>query len=136
MCDLATHTSGLPRDTVDVDLNKDDNPYTTYAASDLYGFLGRYRRLERDPGSTWAYSNVGLGLLGHALALRAGVSYEDLLRRRIFEPLGMTNTAITFNVGQRAQRATGYNAKLLPLPPWSGGVIAPLAASARPPQTC
>ena len=39
LVDLATHTSGLPRDTVDVDLNKDDNPYTTYAASDLYGFL-------------------------------------------------------------------------------------------------
>jgi len=124
LVDLATHTSGLPRDSVEVDLNNDHSPYATYAASDLYAFLGRYR-LDRDPGSKSEYSNVGMGLLGHALALRAGVSYEDLLRRRIFEPLGMTNTAITFDVGQRAQRATGYNAKLLPLQPWSGGVIAP-----------
>jgi D-alanyl-D-alanine-carboxypeptidase/D-alanyl-D-alanine-endopeptidase len=77
------------------------------------------------PARSGRIPTSGLGLLGHALALRAGVSYEDLLRRRIFEPLGMTNTAITLDVGQRAQRATGYNAKLLPLPPWIGGVIAP-----------
>jgi CubicO group peptidase (beta-lactamase class C family) len=42
-------------------------------------FLGRYR-LERDPGTQWEYSNVGVGPLGHALPLRAGISYEELFR--------------------------------------------------------
>jgi CubicO group peptidase (beta-lactamase class C family) len=37
----------------------------------------------------------------------------------------MTSTAITFNAEQRSRRATGYNAKVSPLPPWSGGVIDP-----------
>jgi CubicO group peptidase (beta-lactamase class C family) len=124
LVDLATHTSGLPRDSVPVDLNSDASPYAGYTESDLYAFLGGHR-LRCDPGSRWEYSNVGMGLLGHTLALRAGVSYEDLLRRQLFEPLGMTNTAMTFDAAQLSRRATGHSRRLLPLPPWGGGVIDP-----------
>jgi CubicO group peptidase (beta-lactamase class C family) len=124
LVDLATQTSGLPRDSVKVDLTATTSPYADYSANQLYAFL-RSIRLDRDPGSKYEYSNVGMGLLGHALALRAGISYEDLLRRRIFEPLGMTSTTITLNAEHRARRATGYNVKLLALPPWTGGVIDP-----------
>lgn len=121
---LATHSSGLPRDSVPVDLSQDSSPYAGYTADNLYTWLSAYR-LERDPGSQVEYSNVGVGLLGHALSLRAGMSYEDLLRRRLLEPLGMTSTAITLNTEQISRRATGHNGKLLPVPPWTGGVIAP-----------
>jgi serine-type D-Ala-D-Ala carboxypeptidase/endopeptidase len=124
LVDLATQTSGLPRDSVKVDLNSDTSPYAEYTASELYVFLGSYR-LQRDPGSKYEYSNVGMGLLGHALALRAGIRYEDLLRSRIFEPLGMTSTTITLNAEQRFRRATGYNVKLSAVQPWAGGVIDP-----------
>ena len=124
LVDLATQTSGLPRDSVKVDLDAAISPYADYSARQLYVFLGSVQ-LDRDPGSKYEYSNVGMGLLGHALALRAGISYEDLLRRRIFEPLGMTSTTITLNAEHRSRRATGYNVKLLPLPPWTGGVIDP-----------
>ena len=122
LVDLATQTSGLPRDSVKVDLTASISPYADYSANQLYAFLESVR-LERDPGSKYEYSNVGMGLLGHSLALRAGISYEDLLRRRIFEPLGMTSTTITLNAEHRSQRATGYNIKLLALPPWAGGVM-------------
>ena len=124
LVDLATQTSGLPRDSVKVDLNSETSAYAEYTASELYKFLGSYR-LEREPGSKYEYSNIGIGLLGHALALRAGVSYEDLLRRRILEPLGMTSTAISLNAEQRSRRATGYNVKLLALQPFTAGVIDP-----------
>jgi len=124
LVDLATHTSGLPRDSVSVDFDSDRSPYEGYTASQLYAFLKR-ERLERAPGSKWEYSNVGMGLLGHALALRAGADYEDLLRRKLFDPLGMTSTRITFGAEQQARRATGYDPRLMPLPPWTGGVIAP-----------
>jgi CubicO group peptidase (beta-lactamase class C family) len=124
LVDLATHTSGLPRDSVPVDLESDRSPYEGYTADQLYAFLGRYR-LERAPGSRWEYSNVGAGLLGHALALRAGAGYEALVRRRLFDPLGMTSTRITFDAEQQARRAIGHTAKLMPVPPWTGGVIAP-----------
>ena len=124
LVDLATQTSGLPRDSVKVDLDSATGAYAGYTASQLYAFVGNYR-LERDPGSKYEYSNVGFGLLGHALALRAGMSYEDLLRRRIFEPLGMTSTTITVDAGQHSRRATGYNGKLLALQPFTVGVLDP-----------
>ena len=123
LADLATHTSGLPRDSVPVDLEGDHSPYAGYTADQLYAFLGRYR-LERAPGAQWEYSNVGMGLLGQALALRAGASYEDLVRRRLLDPLGMTDTRIAFDA-ESARRAAGHNPKLMPVPPWTGGVIAP-----------
>jgi serine-type D-Ala-D-Ala carboxypeptidase/endopeptidase len=135
LVDLATHTSGLPRDSVEVDLRGDESPYAEYTAAELYAFLGSYR-LGRDPGSKYEYSNVGIGLLGHALALRAGMSYEELLRRRLFEPLGMTKTAITFDAEQRSRRATGYNPKLLPSRPGPAESSSPLVVSARPLRTC
>ena len=124
LVDLATHSSGLPRDSVPVDLESDQNPYETYSASELYAFLGSYR-LESDPGSKIEYSNVGFGLLGHALELRAGMSYEELLRRRILEPVGMTSTAITLTAEQRSRRATGHNPKRVPVAHWTGVVIVP-----------
>ena len=124
LVDLATQTSGLPRDSVKVDLDSATGADAGYTASQLYAFVGNYR-LERDPGSKYEYSNVGFGLLGHALALRAGMSYEDLLRRRIFEPLGMTSTTITVDAGQHSRRATGYNGKLLALQPFTVGVLDP-----------
>ena len=37
----------------------------------------------------------------------------------------MTNTAITLNAEQLSRRATGHNVKLMPVPPWTGGVMAP-----------
>jgi CubicO group peptidase (beta-lactamase class C family) len=39
------------------------------------------------PGSTAIYSNAGYALVGHAIELAAGCSFEDLLRERVFEPL-------------------------------------------------
>jgi CubicO group peptidase (beta-lactamase class C family) len=53
------------------------------------------------------------------------MSYEDLLRSRLLEPLGMTDTGITLNPAQNSRRATGHNGKLSPVPPWTGGIIAP-----------
>ena len=122
--DLATHTSGLPRDSVPVDMTKSESPYVGYTTNQLYAFLAQYE-LPRDPGAKWEYSNVGIGLLGHVLALRAGMNFEDLMRQRIFEPLGMKDTGLTFNSEQQSRRALGHNGKLVPVPYWTGGVVAP-----------
>jgi len=48
--------------------------------------------IEVPPGSKWAYANHGYGLLGEILARKEGVPVDEVLRRRIFEPLGMANT--------------------------------------------
>ena len=123
LADLATHTSGLPRDPTNLDLRSLDNPYATYRAEDLYAFLASYS-LQRDPGTQWDYSNAGMGLLGHVLAARAGLSYEELLRRRVLAPLGMKETTIEVNEERRTRRATGHNQALAPVPWWHFDALA------------
>ncbi|MBL4839056.1 MAG: serine hydrolase [Kordiimonadaceae bacterium] len=94
LLDLATHTSALPRLPSNFVPKDDSNPYAGYTVEILYAFLASYE-LTREIGEKVEYSNLGMGLLGHALANKANMSYEDLLRIRIFEPLGMTNSTIT-----------------------------------------
>jgi CubicO group peptidase (beta-lactamase class C family) len=94
--DLATQSSGLPRLPDNLAPKDPSNPYADYTVEKLYDFLSRYE-LTRDIGAMYEYSNLGVGLLGHLLALRAGTSYEELLTKRILQPLGMRDTAITLS---------------------------------------
>src|SRR5437016_9721295 len=83
----------------------------------LYEFLSTYQ-LSRDIGSQYEYSNLGGGLLGHALALRAGMSYEDLVESRICAPLGMNSTRITLTPEMKGRLAGGHNAALETVENW------------------
>lgn len=89
LADLATHTSGLPRLPDNFAPANPRDPYVDYDAAKLYAFLSGYEP-KRAPGETYEYSNVGFGLLGHALARKNGGTYQDLLHTRVFAPLGMT----------------------------------------------
>ena len=87
---------GAAAEPGNLDAADPDNPYADYTVTQLYDFLASYE-LTTDPGSHFEYSNVGVALLGHALALRAGIPFEDLVRTRILEPLHMTSTGITLD---------------------------------------
>lgn len=115
--DLVTHTSGLPRLPSNLKPRRPANPYADYSVDQLYEFLSTYQ-LTRDIGSEYEYSNVGGGLLGHCLALRAGMEYEALVRARICEPLGMNSTCITLSLEMKARCATGHNVALESVPMW------------------
>lgn len=92
LLDLATHMSGLPRFPTGY-VPDPANPYGDYAAEDLYAFLNSHE-LARAPGAKFEYSNLGMGLLGHALARRAGTkSFQTLVAERVLRPLGMKMTA-------------------------------------------
>jgi serine-type D-Ala-D-Ala carboxypeptidase/endopeptidase len=109
LLDLATHSSGLPRLPSNLAPKDPDNPYADYTVQQLYDFLSSYQ-LTRDIGAQYEYSNLGAGLLGHVLALRAGVSYEQLVTARILKPLGMNDSGVTLSPGLRARLAVGHNA--------------------------
>lgn len=94
LLDLATQSSGLPRLPENMQPKDASNPYADYTIRDLKQFLAHYS-LRRAPGQGYEYSNLGFGLLGIALSERAGMPYEQLVRKRITEPLGMKSTAIT-----------------------------------------
>ncbi|RIK75699.1 MAG: serine hydrolase [Planctomycetota bacterium] len=113
---LATHTSGLPRLPDNMDPDDPDNPYADYGEEELYEFLNHHK-LSRSPGKA-EYSNLGMGLLGHVLARRAGTTYEQLLLARIAGPLGMTDTTITLREDQRSRLAAAYTVSLEPTKNW------------------
>ena len=65
------------------------------------------------------YSNLGVGLLGHILGLRAGTNYETLLEERICLPLDMTSTAVALSSSMKERFAQGHNPAGRPVVPWN-----------------
>ncbi len=121
--DLATHTSGLPRLPDNMNPRDPDDPYADYSAQQMYDFLSSYQ-LTRDIGAQYDYSNLGAGLLGHALARRAAVSYERVVTTRVLAPLGMHSTCITLSPALQARMALGHTAIGFPTENWDLGTLA------------
>lgn len=89
---LATHTSGLPR-LPDMTGSDPRDPYAHFDDARLFAALGK-ARLRRAPGEKYVYSNLGVGLLGRALAHKLqAASYDALLRERVLAPLGLRATS-------------------------------------------
>lgn len=116
--DLATHRSGLPRVPSNLNPAGRTDPYARYTVDQMYEFLSGYE-FERDIGSRFEYSNLGVGLLGHALAMAAAQSYGDLVRERILEPLGMESTGVELSGELREWMAQGHNERGRPVPAWT-----------------
>ncbi len=106
--DLATQSSGLPRLPTNLKPANIANPYADYTVQQMYDFLSGYE-LTRDIGSKFEYSNLGVGLLGHVLTLRARKGYEALLTERILQPLGMRDTKIVLTPGMQSRLAPGHD---------------------------
>ncbi|QCI62932.1 serine hydrolase [Phreatobacter stygius] len=117
LADLATHTSGLPGLPEDFAPQDPGNPYADYSVAALYAFLSGHV-LTRDIGTQYAYSNLGYGLLGQALARRAGLDYEALVHARIAAPLGMTSTMATVTGEARTRFAGAHNPRLKRVQHW------------------
>jgi D-alanyl-D-alanine-carboxypeptidase/D-alanyl-D-alanine-endopeptidase len=108
LLDLATQTSGLPREPDNLDPKTWKDPLADYSLERFYDFLSR-AKLEREPGSSYEYSNVGFALLGHLLALKAGCEYESLLLKRICDPLKMESTRAVLSPESKRRSAVGHD---------------------------
>ena len=115
--ELATQTSGLPRMPNNFAPKDPTNPYADYTADRMFAFLSSYS-LTRDIGERYEYSNLGVGLLGEALARRTGMSYEALVTARILRPLRMMDTTITLSPELRSRLAAGHAASGALAPNW------------------
>jgi CubicO group peptidase (beta-lactamase class C family) len=109
LVDLATHTSGLPHMPPNLHYPATyPNPAAAYTVDDLGLFLATYD-LTRAPGSAYLYSNAGAGTLGHVLSRAAGsASFEDLIRKKIGQPMGLADTVVALSAEQRSRRIQGY----------------------------
>lgn len=98
---LANHTSrlsSLPENIVFLD---EANPYESYGKKEIEDYLKNLLKLESATPS-YAYSNLGAGLLGHTLGLSQKTSFQDLLQKRIFDKYTMKNTFVrSQNLGKK-----------------------------------
>ncbi|HEX3127065.1 MAG TPA: serine hydrolase domain-containing protein [Thermoanaerobaculia bacterium] len=101
---LLTHTSGL---------GSYWNPRYR-AAKDRLRTLGDFLPTFADaplafqPGERFEYSNAGYIVLGLIVERVSGESYADYVRRHIYEPAGMTDTAFFPKDQEVPNRAVGY----------------------------
>ncbi|ODU23376.1 MAG: hypothetical protein ABS95_03690 [Verrucomicrobia bacterium SCN 57-15] len=129
---LATHTSGLPREPDNrepdhYDPRYVDAPSADYTVEKLYAFLSGYQ-LARDPGTRFEYSNPGMALVGQAAALKAETNYESLVVDRICRPLQMDSTRVTLTPELKSRFAIGHSHCGYALPSCDFGALAPVSA--------
>lgn len=131
---LATHTAGL----IDSDAGyaaayqlghvlthrgPGDTSLRDYLASYLAPGGKHYDRKNNfaadKPGAAYHYSNIGAALAALVIERRAGLPFGDFVDRELLQPLGMTGTAWFDKPALDARRATLYDAKDHPLPPYA-----------------
>ncbi len=118
---LATHRSGLPvqpQTPILMEANDPPNAYADFSHEKLARSLFTLKPANI-PGEKHLYSNLGAGLLGHALVRAAKApTYDHLLKERVGQPLGMSDTAEALTGEQRARRADGFTDAGEPGPHW------------------
>lgn len=123
LVDLATQHSGLPRLPDNLQPKSQADPYANYKAKDLYAYVAE-RGLGRSDKPDYLYSNLGFGLLGQALGDKAKLSYGDLIREQVTQPLGMKDTTITLSPAQEQRFIQGYTGAHDKARPWSFDAMA------------
>lgn len=122
LVDVASQSSGLPRMPDNFAPKDLGNPYADYTPERLFDFVDHHK-LRRAPGK-YEYSNLGMGLLGYALAAKIGKPYEQLISQRVTGPLKMNDTRITLTDEQKTRLAPGYDSMLSPAKNWDLNALA------------
>lgn len=121
--ELASHTSGLPRMPTNFVMSDPLDPYKDYDANLLFQFLKDFRQAVPGP-YLYAYSNVGIGLLGYLLAEKLNsLSYADYLESSLLKPLALSNTKTKLAASNFDSAAKGYDSFFSLVPFWNLNVL-------------
>jgi serine-type D-Ala-D-Ala carboxypeptidase/endopeptidase len=134
LVNVTTHRSGLPRLADNMPFADPGDPYADYTTELLYEFLNGYS-LPRDPGASYEYSNLAVGLLGHGLGRRAGSDWRSALEARVLMPLGLADTTPEPSAEQLSRLAPPHDADRFGVDSWhfqdSSGAAGALRSTAR-----
>jgi D-alanyl-D-alanine-carboxypeptidase/D-alanyl-D-alanine-endopeptidase len=122
LIDLVTHSSGLPRE-VDRESGPPDDPFSTLTPEAYRNALAS-DPLAFAPGTGALYSNFGFDVLAAALSHAAGKRYDALLKERVLDPAGLTDTVLSLRAGDHARLLQGHNFDGKPLPDVTTPLIA------------
>lgn len=103
---LLTHTSGIPSYTGLPNFFREVSR-NAYSVED---FVKKYCSgdFQFEPGSKFAYNNSGYFLLGAIIEKVTGKKYEQVLKEKILDPLGMKDTGYDHHETILKKRAAGY----------------------------
>lgn len=87
---VLTHTSGLPDE---VAKTYDDRYLIEYTSDELFDHI-KGLPLDFNPGESWNYSDANFFLLQLIVEKVSGIPYEDFLKKRMLEPLGIRKSRI------------------------------------------
>ena len=79
---MANHTSGVARLPENLDLSNTTNPYKNYEEKEIEEYLKNLLKLNSVPSKSYAYSNLGTGLLGYTLDISQKTTFQDLLQKK------------------------------------------------------
>lgn len=126
---LVTETSGFPFSDENLKYIgpiQADNPEANFTTEQMDACVSNYH-LTSAPGSVHLHGSVAMGLLGQAIALKAGTNYESLIMERICRPLKMDSTRITLTPDLKSRLAAAHpNQFGYAFPPMEMGALAPL----------
>jgi CubicO group peptidase (beta-lactamase class C family) len=89
---LLSHTSGL-RDIYDVPHLRFEMLKLKTEQGNLLSYLLQQPQLFH-PGQRWSYSSTGYIVTGYLLEAVTGLSFAEVMRRYVLDPLNMTNTGL------------------------------------------
>ncbi|GLY03053.1 MULTISPECIES: serine hydrolase domain-containing protein [Actinoplanes] len=99
---LLTHTGGFEGDLFEDTGDGDD------AVERLVAFLGTGARQIAPPGTVFSYCNAGYVVLGALAARLRGGTWEQVLRRHVIAPLGVTHMALLPQEAARFRVTSGH----------------------------
>jgi D-alanyl-D-alanine-carboxypeptidase/D-alanyl-D-alanine-endopeptidase len=114
LINLATHSSGLPRE-VERQPGPPDDPFSTLTP-EAYRKALASDPLVFAPGTGALYSNFGFDVLAAALSHAAGQPYDALLKERVLEPAGLIDTILSLRAGDHTRLLQGHDFDGKPLP--------------------
>jgi CubicO group peptidase (beta-lactamase class C family) len=99
---LLSHTSGLPFKSRMEEPTLDGLPLRDAVRS--YAMTP----LDSEPGTKYKYSNAGINTAARVVEVVGGMPYEDFMQKRLFDPLGMTDTTFWPTERQSKRIAKSY----------------------------
>lgn len=104
---LPPDATPIQRATLALGLNQGAPNPKAYPAPDEWILRFGTLPLMYQPGERWMY-NTSADILGVLVARASGMPFDDFLRERLFEPLGMTDTAFHVPKNRQDRFVTSY----------------------------
>jgi len=125
---LTTHTSGWSTAPANLAPTDGEKPFAGFTETMLFEAAAMMPPKAK-PGTTFEYSNMGVGLLGTLIATNANGEYESLVKERVLMPLGLDNFSIELSedqledlapaiIGGRTTKAWGKTGPMDPAGMW------------------